>query len=225
MLFLAPLFCSKIVFCQDKAQNSSDHEIRLNLGSSGVQIAYTLPIKLEQDIRLKTGLFFLQFKKPIGINLAENSSINLRPNFQAYGVSFAAEKPLLNWLTIYAESRFMLHQKWHLNLSTDNSIDLNGLSLEADDFGTIDASLKWWSLQPGIGILLGKNKPENTWNVAANIATYYMGGPKVSLRYEGFLETTTLQDALPMIEHNMRNYSFFPAIGINISYKVKDNRN
>ncbi|WP_162628095.1 hypothetical protein [Arcticibacterium luteifluviistationis] len=162
----------------------------------------------------------MNFRQILNLNLEENSSLNLKPNFLSYGLSMQAEKELKDWLQIYVISRAFLKQKWHLNLSTPNGINLNGLQLETEDFGQIDATLQWWRIQPGIGLRFGKENPLKRFNISASVATFYMGSPKINLNYEGFLETTTLQDAIPQLEHNMRNYSFYPAINFNLTYNL-----
>lgn len=210
----------KIAFCQDSLAAKYNTQIGLNLGTYGIQLEYELPIKNGQDISFKTGLFLLNFQQPLHFNLAENSALNIKPKFTSTGLSLKAEKPLRKWLSIYLESRILLKQQWLLNLSTDEGLDLNGLRLESEDFGQIDASLKWWNIQPGVGLLIGKNKPNKQWTAKASIATFYMGSPKLKLSYEGFLETTTLQDEVSQIEANIKNYSFYPALGLNLTYKL-----
>jgi hypothetical protein len=51
-----------------------------------------------------------------------------------------------------------------------------------------------------------------------------MGRPRLDIEYEGFLETTNLKTDILKIEHNIRNYSFYPLLGF--KWKIfKNNEN
>jgi hypothetical protein len=54
----------------------------------------------------------------------------------------------------------------------------------------------------------------------AELGMYYLGKPKVILNYDGFLETTTIDEQIPKVEENLSGYRYLPALTLFVSVGI-----
>lgn len=210
---------SKIGLCQDvtlEEKNKKTYKTSLILGTNGASFYQEIPQKILPKTTLKGGFFFYKFEQQIKLNLADDGRIFIAPNFLSYGLNLAVEKQLKPWLKIALSGSVYLKQEWHLNINTDRPITFSGLYMEPEDFGNIAVDLKWATVQPGLSLSIGKIRTDKKWNILGVAGVRYMGSPKLAAQFEGFLETTTLDRSIPQVEHNIRNYSFYPILALEI---------
>jgi hypothetical protein len=213
------IFFSRIGLCQDNTLQptySKTTKSSLILGSNGIQIFQEIPQKIAPKITLKGGFFFYKFNRQIKLNLADEGRIFIAPNFGSFGLSLALEKQLKSWLKMEFNAAVFIKQKWLLDINTDRPITFSGLNMEPEDFGNIAVDLKWAKVQPGFSLSIGKIRSDKKWNILGVAGVRYMGSPKLTAQFEGFLETTTLDRSIPQVEHNIRNYSFYPILALEI---------
>jgi hypothetical protein len=94
------------------------------------------------------------------------------------------------------------------------------ITIAPEDFGVIDASLKWNSLRPYLGIGWGRSFPNHRISFGFDMGVYYMGSPKLDVSYEGFLETTNLDAELKKVETNAKGYSYYPNLSFQVRYRL-----
>jgi hypothetical protein len=212
-------FITKTGLSQDlisEKNNQKSYQTSLILGTNGLGLNQEIPQEVAPKITVKAGVFFYKIDQEIKLNLQDDGRIFLAPNFLSYGLNLAVEKQLKSWLKLEINSAIFLKQKWNLNINTDRPITFSGLNMEPEDFGNIAVDLKWAAVQPGLGLSIGKIKPSKKWNILGVAGVRYMGSPKLAAQFEGFLETTTLDRSIPQVEHNIRNYSFYPILALEI---------
>jgi hypothetical protein len=73
---------------------------------------------------------------------------------------------------------------------------------------------------PYAGVGLGKVVPKRRLSVGGEMGFFYMGKPRVSLDYSGFLETTTIDEQIPTVERNLSGYRFLPTLTISLTYRL-----
>lgn len=210
---------SKIGLCQDGALiNKQQKTLKSGVifGTNGLSLFQEIPQKIIPKITVKGGIFFYKIDQEIKLNLQGDGRIFLAPNFLSYGVNLAVEKQVKKWLKIELNGAVFLNQKWNLNINTDRPITFSGLNMEPEDFGNIAVDLRWATVQPGLSLSLGKIRSDKKWNILGVAGVRYMGSPKLDAQFEGFLETTTLDRSIPQVEHNIRNYSFYPILALEI---------
>ncbi|MCY1369134.1 hypothetical protein D9M69_561550 [compost metagenome] len=61
---------------------------------------------------------------------------------------------------------------------------------------------------------------KNRVGLGFDLGFFYLGSPRLSLDYEGFLETTTIDDELVKIQHNMRGYRYYPYVSVQMRVRV-----
>jgi hypothetical protein len=213
------LLYSKIGLCQDfSLVNKQPKTLKSSIiiGTNGLNLNQEIPQKFAPKITVKAGVFFYKIDQEIKLNLQDDGRIFLAPNFLSYGLNLAVEKQVKKWLKVEINSAIFLKQKWNLNINTDRPITFSGLNMEPEDFGNIAVDLKWAKVQPGFSLSIGKIKSDKKWNILGVAGVRYMGSPKLTAQFEGFLETTTLDRSIPQVEHNIRNYSFYPILALEI---------
>jgi hypothetical protein len=103
---------------------------------------------------------------------------------------------------------------------TDTGLDISGTFISAEDFGKINFEIKWNKVVPFIGIGIGRAVPKKRVGLSAELGTYYIGSPKLSMEYTGILEITNIDEALPKIEKNMAGYAFLPYLMVKLKYGI-----
>ena len=186
----------------------------------GATVHWVLPTP--KRLSLEVGYTFLRFIKDQHIQISEESEVFLQPD-----VHHSMVTALLSWYPFQKKNIFVksglgynFGQKYFVHITSPTGLELGGLEIAADDFGDIDIGIKWNKLMPYLGIGFGRELPKKKVDVVFNIGTFYMGSPKINTRFEGFLETTTLDAEVVKIQRNLKNYSYFPFLGVNVRYKI-----
>jgi hypothetical protein len=111
-----------------------------------------------------------------------------------------------------------LQQEYRGFFSTETGIALGGATISATDFGTVEAGIRWNTWRPYLGLGWRKGMGRSRFSLRTELGVYYLGSPQLDVAYEGFLETTRLSEDIQVIEQNMKNYSFYPHLGLSLTY-------
>jgi len=196
--------------------------IRLQLGTTGPGLFYKRVLSAERRLSLRAGGQYVAYRKLVRIETDPGSYLNIRPDF-VIGLVRAD----LTWHPFRRKSLFVaagLGYTWHPNLdfvvNTDSKLSLGGLELTAEDVGTIKLGLRWQSVVGYAGWGFERLVARKRIGVGFEMGVLYLGPPRVQLAYEGFLETTNLDEQVPIVAHNLRNYRYLPSLNFILSYSL-----
>jgi hypothetical protein len=136
---------------------------------------------------------------------------------KAYYLPFRNQK----WVSLVGGVGVDLRQTYQLFVSTETGFNSDGLVINAKNFGTIDASIQWQAVMPYLGMRLASSPVNHRFTVGGELGVFYMGSPALRVDYEGFLETTTLDQEIIKIQQNMRGYSYFPFVELSMGYRLR----
>jgi len=203
-----------------KGLNGQSLGIQLTTTGPGVFYARTLsqPHRLALVIRGQ----YIAYRKPIQIETAPNSFLTVDPDFMI-GIAQAG----LNWHPFRRGSFFLsggVGYSWHPHLgvvaTADTKLNLGGLELTPEDVGTIDLAIRWSPVVGYVGWGFGRAIPRKRVGVGFEMGVFYLGKPRIDLKYEGFLETTNLSEQIPVVERNLRHYRYLPTLNLRVGYRL-----
>lgn len=165
---------------------------------------------------------FLRLDKSRTMNFSEKSSIDILPDVKHSMLSaYASYFP-------WKKSRFgakggigyNFGQRYEAVITSATGVELGGVEISGEDFGVVDVGIKWNKVMPYLGVAYLKPFRKNRLSFGFDVGCYYMGSPVLRSEYEGFLESTTLDTDIKKIEHNMKNYSFYPYLSFHFNYAI-----
>jgi hypothetical protein len=179
-------------------------------------------ISAKHRLLVRVGGQYSAYRQPIRVKVSSQSAIDLEPDFMI-GVAQAG----LVWQPFRRNSFFLTAgagYTWHPNLSvvltTRDKLDFDGLVLNPDDVGRVALDLRWHSIVGYFGAGFGRPIPRKRFSVGVELGVYYLGRPRVNLTYDGFLETTTIDEQVPRFERNLANYRYLPSLNITLTYRL-----
>ena len=187
----------------------------------GAELSYQFNSSPWSSWRIRGAYTYVGFNKAQQFGMDKGKSIDLRPNL---------EKKVAQLLVDYFPFRrkhwhltggmaYNFEQRYRFEASTETGLSLGGIVIEAKDFGIIQGGVRWNTLMPYLGMGYLANLYKNKLWLSVDLGSYYMGSPRLDITYEGFLETTTLDEEIPKIEHNLRNYSYYPYLAMGLGWK------
>lgn len=187
----------------------------------GAELSYQAEFSTLSSWRLRGAYTTVAFDKAQQFGMEKGKSIDLRPNLQK-----KVAQVLLDYFPFVRKRwhltggiAYNLEQTYRFEASTQTGVSLGGIDIEANDFGTIRGGIQWNTWMPYLGLgYLANLYREKIW-LSVDLGSYYMGNPNLDLTYDGFLETTTLDEQIPQIEHNLRNYSYYPYLSLGLGWK------
>lgn len=200
----------------------SSRSVSGQIGTAGLGLFYNQVLPGSQRFALQLGGRYLAYRKPIRVKTAPDSYIQIDPDFMI-GVAQAN----LKWHPFRRGSFFVVAgvgYTWHPDLNfvitAEDKLNLGGLELTPEDVGTVNLGFRWHPVVGYVGWGFGRTIPRKRLGVGFEMGMYYLGRPRVHLDYEGFLETTTIDEQVPVVEHNLSNYRYLPAINFTVSYTL-----
>ncbi|MGX7689883.1 hypothetical protein ACWA1C_22130 [Flectobacillus roseus] len=162
------------------------------------------------------------FNDSIHINMADKKSLDIKPTIQKqvgglYLDFFPFKKK--HW-HLFTGLSYNLKQDYLFNVTTKTGVSLGGIDIQATDFGSINLGIKWSNWMPAFGLGYLGNLYKNRVLLGVDLGMSYMGSPKLQVSYDGFLETTTLDEQIPKLERNIRNYSYYPNLNFQLKYRL-----
>lgn len=196
--------------------------VGIQVGVTGVGAQLAWKLRTKPRLVLRAGASYLAYKQAAVIDIGEGSKIDFYPN-----IVIGLVQSSLKWHPFKRGSFFLtggLGYTWRpdlrLTVKAQNDLNLGGISMKADEFGTVGLGIRWSPVVGYAGFGMGRSIPRRRWGVGFEIGCYYLGSPKVELDLDGFLETTTLEEQIPLIERNMRGYRYLPNFQFTVSYAL-----
>ena len=196
-------------------------------GITGIGAELSYLILPSHRLNLRGGTSFIGYSKLYNFEYNSRSFIKIDPDLRLglvyAGIDYLPFKNSSLYTTVglgYAHN-----VKTSLIAYTDTGLNISGTFISAEDFGKINFEIKWNKIVPFIGIGIGKAVPKKRFGVSAELGTYYLGSPKLSMEYTGILEITNMDEALPIIEKNMAGYSFLPYLMVKLKYGIHLGKN
>lgn len=90
--------------------------------------------------------------------------------------------------------------------------------LTGDDIGEVTYDIEWNSLAPYMGIGFGRSIPKNRIGFGMDLGAYYVGSPDVNIVGTNLLTGNSEEE--PVLEDNLKNYSWWPFVNFKLSYKL-----
>jgi len=211
------------------AQTLPDSLRSSTLQSAGIQLTTTGPgifyaRELSQLHRLSVVVRgqYAAYRKRVRVETEPGSELLIDPDFMI-GLVQAG----LNWHPFRRGSFFLtggVGYTWHPYLgvvaSATDKLTFSGLELTPEDVGVVNLTVRWRPVVGYAGWGFGRIIPRKRWGVGFEMGVFYLGRPRVDLHYEGFLETTTLDEQVSVVEHNLRNYRYLPSLNFRLAYKL-----
>lgn len=167
------------------------------------------------------------FNDSLHINMANKKSLDIKPTIQRQvGAFYLDYFPFKKkrW-HLFGGVSYNIKQDYLFNVTTKTGVSLGGIDIQPTDFGSINLGIKWSEWMPALGFGYLGNLYKNRLLLGVNFGVSYMGSPKLQVSYEGFLETTTLDEQIPKLERNIRNYSYYPNLNFQLKYLVGKREN
>ena len=201
---------------------SARQSISLQLGTTGPGLFYNRLLNDKHRLSLRVGGQYIAYQKLIRVKAKSDSYINIQPDF-----AIAIAQANLKWHPFQKGTFFLtggLGYTWHPSqstvITTENKLKLDDLVLTPEDVGTVELGVRW---KPVIGYLgwgFGRSIPKRRLGASFEMGVHYLSKPRIDMNYEGFLETTTLDQQLPIIERNISGYRYLLSINLLLSYRL-----
>lgn len=219
-----------LAMAQDNSDSETpypaDQSISLAVGTLGPGLFYTRTISRLHRLSGRIGGQYIAYRKPIRIKTAPDSYLSVDPDL-VIGTAQAG----LKWHPFRRGSFFVaagVGYTWHPTvgfvITANDKLNLGGLELTPEDVGTINLGVRWHPVVGYAGWGFGRIIPRRRIGVGFEMGVYYLGRPSVQLDYEGFLETTTLSEQVPIVERNLSNYRYLPSLSLTLSYALNRSR-
>lgn len=210
----------KASFISDTISSYIPRSFSVNLSSRGYGAEVGFKLKEKPSFGLRIGLSYLAFQKSQNIKMDKGTSVDIFPDIKTIVLgSFADYYPFKKkGFRLTTGLSYEIIQRYQVAFSSASGLNLGGLQIASDDFGNINFGMKWNALRPYLGFGFGKSIMKKRLGFGFDMGFAYMGSPKLKLLYEGFLETTTIDEEMKKIEANMKGYSYYPYVGFQIRY-------
>lgn len=207
---------------KDSVETHIPKSLAINLSSRGYGVEAGFKFKKLPHIGFRFNANYFGFKQSQKIEMDEGTSVEIFPDIKTFAlgglVDYYPFKRRVFRLT--GGLSFDAVQNYRIAFSSSTGLNLGGLLIASDDFGNINLRMKWNALRPYIGFGFGRAIMKKRLGVGFDMGVSYMGSPKLSLIYEGFLETTTIDEEIKGIEANMKGYSFYPYLSLQLRYNT-----
>lgn len=195
--------------------------IGISVGTNGLGVEIAKPTRFKK-IFLRAGATYLQYHRLFDVNLNTQSTINIEAGVKFNQLFGAAQ------LYPFRKSSFHLitgaSYLYNFNLAafidTNTGINFEGIEVNAEDFGEISLNIDWYKIVPFVGFGFGKMIPSKRLSFNGELGCYYMGSPKITSEYFGILDITNADELIPILERNIKGYSFLPFINFKIRYGI-----
>ena len=207
---------------QDSTHSFKPVSVALNFSSRGYGAELGFLINEKPRLGFRINVSYFSFGKSQNIQLDKGTSLDIFPNIQTLVIGslvdyYPFKKKVFR---LSGGISYEAVQQYQVAFSSASGLDLGGLQIAADDFGKINLGIKWNAIRPYFGIGFGKSVMKHRVGLGFDLGVAYMGSPKLSLLYEGFLETTTIDNEMKKIESNMRGYSYYPYLAFQLKYNL-----
>lgn len=215
-------FTNPLITADSTLIRSSNSSFSIFGGVTGVGLELSHLVIPSRRLYIRAGTSYIGYAKLYNFEYNTRSFIKIDPNLRLglvyAGIDYLPFKKSSLYLT--TGLGYTYNVKTAIFANTDTGLDISGTFISAEDFGKINFEIKWNKLVPFIGIGMGRAVPKKRFGVSAELGTYYIGSPKLSMEYTGILEITNIDEALPKIEKNMAGYAFLPYLMVKLRYGI-----
>lgn len=175
-----------------------------------------------RPVSIRAGVNYVWFRKPLRFETATDSYLNAQPDIYSGHVYVLADYHFLKkrWLRATAGLAYAPFQRYAAFFDTDSDLKLGEMTIPKNEFGHTDLEIRWNRLKPYLGIGIGRQVMQKRVGLGLDLGVFHLGSPKLRLNYEGFLETTTIDEEVLKIQQNMRGYRFYPYLSIQVKYRM-----
>lgn len=222
---LLPIWRAHAVVRADTTQpvKSARYGIGIQLGSTGLGIQVARPLPTKARLVARVGLSYIAWQKPIRLSVEGDGKLIIQPDF-VLNVASASIK----WHPAHKKSFFITAgggYAWRPSLGVsvraESTITFGGLEMTPENVGVIDVRFRWSHFVGYTGIGFGRSIPRRRFGLGVEVGCYYLGAPTIDLTYEGFLETTTIQDQVPVVQRNLSGYRYLPSLQFSVTYAIR----
>ncbi len=207
---------------QDSVASYIPKSLAINLSSRGYGIEAGFKLKSISYLGFRFNTNYFTFKKSYKIEMDKGTSVDIFPNIKTFVISglvdyYPFKKRIFR---VTGGLSFDAIQNYQVAFNTSSGLNLGGLLIASDDFGNINFGMKWNALRPYMGFGFGRAVMKKRFGFGFDMGIAYMGSPRLKLIYEGFLETTTIDDEMNKIEANMKGYSYYPYLSFQLRHNI-----
>jgi len=197
--------------------------VGLNVSTLGIGGNISVVIPSKAVLVGELGYNYFKFTKELNYTTPEESEIFFQPDVRRNIVTGMVSWYPFKKQQVYFKGGvgYALRQRYFVRVTSPTGLLLGGVEIASEDFGQVDLEIKWSRLMPYVGVGFGKPLPKKKLGVNFNIGCFYMGSPKINAQFEGFLESTTLDTQVAVIEKNVKNYSYFPVLSLSLRYRIQ----
>ncbi|MDB5241220.1 MAG: hypothetical protein JWP57_1845 [Spirosoma sp.] len=200
----------------------ASQSICLQAGTMGAGLFYNHVVSHSHRLTARVGGQYIAYRKPIRLKTAPASYLTVDPDFMiSTGQAGLVWNPFRRGTFFIAAG---VGYTWHPNMSfvitANDKLNLGGLELTPEDVGTVNLGVRWHPVVGYVGWGFGRVIPRRRFGLGFEMGMYYLGRPTVQLSYEGFLETTNLDEQVPIVERNLSNYRYLPSLSLTLSYAL-----
>ncbi len=207
---------------KDTAVSYIPRSLAINFSTRGYGIEAGFKLRNISYLGFRLHANYFGFKKSQKIEMDKGTSLEVFPDISSFVLGGLADYYPFKKRSFRLTGGFScdVKQNYRVAFSTSSGLDLGGLLISSDDFGNINMGIKWNTFRPYLGLGFGRSIMKKSLGVGFDMGVAYMGSPKLELLYEGFLETTTIDQEIKKVEANMQGYSFYPYLSIQLKYNL-----
>ncbi len=206
----------------DSLRPATPQSVGIQLTTTGPGVFYARELSRPHRLSLMVRGQYVAYRQRVRVETEPGSELLIDPDFMI-GLAQVG----LNWQPFRRGSFFLaggVGYTWHPYLnavaSATDKLMLSGLELTPEDVGVVDLTVRWHPVIGYAGWGFGRVIPRKRWGVGFEMGVFYLGRPRVDLHYEGFLETTTLDEQVSVVERNLRKYRYLPSLNFHLAYKL-----
>jgi hypothetical protein len=207
----------------DSAKTPARWGVNLQLGTTGPGLHVSRVISQRYRLSARVGVSYFAYNSLVRLAVSDGAYIQIQPDF-VLGVAQGA----VRWHPFRRGSFFLTAgagYTWRPDLSftviAENTLDFGGLTITPENVGTIQTSFRWSNVVGYAGFGTGRLIPRPRIGFGFELGCYYLGPPSINLVYDGFLETTTIDQQIPRIQQNMSGYRYLPMLNLFVSYRIR----
>lgn len=199
------------------------HGVAVQFGSTGIGVQVARRLTPNARLVARAGFSYIAWQKAVSLGTEEDGKLTIRPDFRLNLASASVKwhPAAKRSFFITAGGGYAWQPSLGLSVRAENKITFGGLEMTPENVGTIDARFRWHHLVGYAGFGFGRSIPRSRVGFGVEFGCYYLGAPTIDLRYEGFLETTTIQDQIPVIERNLSGYRYLPSLQFLLTYAFR----
>jgi hypothetical protein len=204
-------------------QSEKSIVLGFNVSSQGVGLETDILKWSQNTFVLRGGLSYFGYASPFTIKAEEGTFLEVEPTIHSLHSKISIDHYPFRKRVFYLSTGLgaNLYRKFEGTFYTLDRIKLGGIEMMAEDFGVVNLQIAWHRVRPFVGLGFKPFEFKKRINMGVEMGGIYAGSPRLKMSYEGFLETTTIDDEVLKIQNNLKNYVFHPYISFQIRYKLK----